>query len=301
MSEIRGGTDETTAFLLLKAPPRSLVRPARICPAMPTHFLDELAVAPASAIPDAVGSLSAMFGDRVGPIVEYEFFRRHAGTHLPRLSDHTQSSIARQVVQLLDGIRPLTLNLSLQAATADAIVIPAALGRDTAWTAFLKRAEMTARTVGFAESVAAGLTGAIHELGDNVIQHSEAPDSGLAAFARSRAGFEYVIADSGIGMLASLRRAPEFRSLRDDLEALPLAMTPGVSRHGRGVGYGYGYRAVLLPLRAAHGVIRLRSGQAVLEMAGIGPQPDHGRCSQRPHHQGVVVSVEISPTASPGG
>lgn len=267
---------------------------------MPAHFLDELAVAPASAIPDAVYSLGTMLGDRVGPIVEYEFFRRHAATHLPPLSDHTQSGIAHQVVRILDGIGLPTVNHSLQAAAADAIAIPAALGRDTAWTAFLKRAEVTARTVGFADSVAAGLAGAIHELADNVIQHSEAPGSGLAAFALAAGAFEYVVADSGIGMLASLRRAPEFRSLRDDLEALPLAVTPGVSRHGRGVGYGYGYRAVFLPLRAAHGMIRLRSGQAVLEIAGAGPRPDQGRCSQRPYHQGVVVSVEISPTASPG-
>lgn len=263
-------------------------------------LLDELAIAPPPAVADVIRLLGSTFGDRVGPIVEYEFFRRNGGMHLPRLSDHTQSNIAHQVVHLLDGVRPATVNHSLQAATADAIAIPAALGRDTAWTAFLKRAEMTARAVGFADSVAAGLAGAIHELADNVIQHSETPDSGLAAFARSASAFEYVVADAGIGMLASLQRAPEFRSLRDDLEALPLAVTPGVSRHGRGVGYGYGYRAVFLPLRAAHGAVRLRSGQAVLEIAGVGPRPDHGRCSQRPYHQGVVVSVEISPTASPG-
>jgi anti-sigma regulatory factor (Ser/Thr protein kinase) len=261
---------------------------------MPAHFLDELAVAPASAVPNAVGSLSMMFADRVGPIVEYEFFRRHGGTHLPRLSDHTQSRIAHQIVNLLDGIKPPTPNHRLQAAAADAIAIPIALGRDTAWTAFVKRLEMTAREVGFGENVAAGLAGAVHELADNVIQHSEAPSSGLVAFARSASMFEYVVADAGIGMLASLRRAPEFASLRDDLEALPLAVTPGVSRHGRGIGYGYGYRAVFLPLKAAHGVIRLRSGRAVLELVGLGPRPDQGRCSQRPHHQGVVVSVEIS-------
>lgn len=264
------------------------------------HFLDELAIAPASAIPGAIGSMGAMLGDRVGPIVEYEFYRRNGGAHLPRLSDHTQSSIAHQVVSLLDGITPSTVNHSLQAAAAGAIAIPAALGRDTAWTAFLKRAEVTARTVGFADSVAAGFAGAIHELADNVIQHSEASGLGLAAFARSASTFEYVVADSGIGMLASLRRAPEFRSLRDDLEALPLAVTPGISRHGRGLGYGYGYRAVFLPLRAAHGMVRVRSGQAVLEIVGVGPRPDQGRCSQRPNHQGVVVSLEISPISSVG-
>lgn len=262
---------------------------------MPAHFLDELAVAPASAIRDAVDSIGTMIGDRVGLIVEYEFFRRHGGSHLPQLSDHTQSSIARKIVQLLDGVTPVAINHSLQAVAADAIGIPSSLGRDTAWTAFLKRSEVTARSIGFAETVAAGIAGAIHELADNVIQHSEAPRSGLVAFAQSPGGFEYVVADAGIGILASLRQAPELRSLRDDLEALPLAVTPGVSRHGRGIGFGYGYRAVFLPLRAAFGIVRLRSGQAVLEVAGDSPRPDEGRCSQRPAHQGVVVSVEITP------
>lgn len=266
---------------------------------MPAHFLDELAVAPLSAIETATTELGAIFGDRVGPIVEYEFYRRNGGTHLPRLSDHTQSRVVHQVSSVLDGNTSSVVNHSLQAVLADVIAIPAELGRDTGWTAFLKRAEMTARSVGFADSVAAGLIGAIHELADNVIQHSEAPSGGIAAFAGTASSFEYVVADAGIGMLASLRRAPEFRSLRDDLEALPLAVTPGVSRHGRGAGYGFGYRAVFLPLKAAHGTVRLRSGQAVLEVTGAGPRPDQGRCSQRPRHQGVVVSVEISPTASP--
>lgn len=268
---------------------------------MPGHFLDELAVASPSAINGAVSSIASAFGDRVGPIVEYEFFRRQSGSpHLPRLSEHSTSPVVWQITQLLNGLRPATGNLNLQPTDFDAIAIPAALGRDTAWTAFLKRAETTARSVSFADSLAAGLAGAIHELADNVIQHSEAPNSGIAAFARLPSGFEYVVADSGIGMLASLRRAPEFRSLRDDLEALPLAVTPGVSRHGRGLGYGYGYRAVFLPLRAAHGTVRLRSGRAVLTIAGIGPGPDQGQCSQRPYHQGVAVSVEISPIAGTG-
>lgn len=268
---------------------------------MPAHFLDELAVAPTSAFNGALRQLGGTFANRVGPIVEYELFRRHNRPELPPLTEHSDSLIVGQISRLLDGQASDSPDLSLQSINVDAIAIPAALGVVTAWTAFVKRAEATARAVGFADSVAAGLAGAIRELADNIIQHSEAPTSGIAAFARTDDRFEYVVADSGIGMLASLRRAPEFRSLRDDMEALPLAVTPGVSRHGRGIGYGYGYRAVFLPLRAAHGAVRLRSGEAVLEMGGFGPRPDQGTCSQRPYHQGVAVSVEISPTASGGG
>lgn len=263
---------------------------------MPAHFLDELAVAPVFVLKGTLRQLGSTFADRVGPIVEYEFFRRHNRPELPALCEHSDSHIVRQIANLLDGQVPDNANLSLQPIGSDVTTIPPALGAVAAWTAFVKRAEATARAVGFSDSVAAGLAGAIRELADNVIQHSDAPTSGVAAFARTADCFEYVVADSGIGMLASLRRTPEFRSLRDDLEALPLAVTPGMSRHGRGVGYGYGYRAVFLPLRAASGSVRLRSGAAVLQMVGVGLRPDQGRCSQRPYHQGVVVSVKISPT-----
>lgn len=262
---------------------------------IPIHILDELAVAPASDLTGALHDFGRVLGERVGAIVEYELCRRNDRHELPAISDCSPSRIAGKISRILDGYAPRETNLSLQPIHADAISIPPSLGADPAWTAFVKRAGVTARNVGFSDSVAAGLAGAIRELADNVIQHSEAPTSAIAAFSRTADHFEYVVADSGIGMLASLRRAPEFRSLRDDLEALPLAITPGMSRHGRGVGYGYGYRAVFLPLRAASGSVRLRSGGAVLQLSGIGPRPDQGRCSQRPYHQGVVVTVRISP------
>ena len=262
---------------------------------MPAHFLDELAVAPVSAFGRAQHDIGRIFADRVGAIVEYEHYRRNNRPELPPLAEYSSSPITGQISGLLDGHVPAQPNLSLQPIHADAITIPQGLGAVPAWTAFVKRAEATARDVGFADSVAAGLAGAIRELADNIFQHAESLTSGIAAFARNPDRFEYVVADSGIGMLASLRKASEFRSIRDDLEALPLAVTPGVSRHGRGVGYGYGYRAVFLPLRAANGSVRLRSGKAVLQIVGSGPRPDQGMCSQRPYHHGVVVTVEIFP------
>lgn len=259
---------------------------------MAVHFVDELADAPVSVIERALEDSAHRFAEHVGAIIEYELYRRNNRPELPPLAKHSQSPTTGQISNLLDGCAPAQPNLSLQPMRVDAMIIPPDLGANVAWTAFVKRADATARNMGLADSVAAGLAGAIGELADNVVQHSETPSLGIAAFARGADRFEYVVADSGIGMLASLRRASEFRSLRDDLEALPLAVTPGVSRRGRGVGYGYGYRAVFLPLRAASGSIRLRSGAAVLQMVGLGLQPDQGRCSQRPFHQGVTVIVE---------
>lgn len=261
---------------------------------MPTHFLDELAIASTSAVVNAVKEIARVVPSRIGTLVEYELQRTLIRHDLPRLSSHSDSLMVSRIEQLVAGGAGMC-STSLKPISEDAMRIPLSLGDEPAWTAFVKRAELTARELGLTEMVAAGLAGAIGELADNVLQHSEAAPTGIAAFARSTDRFEYVIADAGIGMLSSLRKTPEFAALRDDLEALPLAITPGISRRGRNSGFGYGYRAVFSPLRAASGSVRLRSGRAVLQVSGNGPQPDQARCSQRPDHRGVVVAVEIFP------
>ena len=134
-------------------------------------------------------------------------------------------------------------------------------------------------------------------MADNMVQHSEAIDSGIAAFARSDNLFEYVVGDAGIGLLQSLKKAPEFRSLRDDIEALPLAVTPGVSRRGRRDWVWLWLWRSVSPIKAASGTVRLRSGRAVIQMSGVTDMPDRGQCSQRPDHQGVVVAVELTPNS----
>ena len=222
-------------------------------------------------------------------------FRRHSRPELPTLRSYFNGPLLSRICHIVEGQNAIFPNLSLQPTLADAIAIPTELGKDVTWTAFTKRAEASAKIVGFSDIVAAGLAGAIHEMADNIMQHSEAKNSGIAVFKNSGDQFEYVVGDAGIGMLASLKQASEFTALRDDLEALPLAVLPGVSRFGRGSGRGYGFRAVFMPLRGGFGAVRLRSGTAVLEMVGQTVQSDQGKCSQRAGHQGVVVSVQMSP------
>jgi len=258
------------------------------------NLLDDLSDAPISTVRDVLHNKSPGFR-QITEMIEYEFFRRGSRPELPPLIEFSPAVPAHQIQKAMDDRKINLYRLSLQPIPIDFTAIPRELSAIPAWTAFVKRAEVTAREVGFANEVAAGIAGAIQELADNVVRHSEVPDSGMAGFANSNGTFEYIIADAGVGMLQSLRNAPEFASLRDDLEALPLAITPGVSRFGRGSGFGYGFRAVFLPLRAAVGKIRLRSGSAVLSVEGSSIRPDLARCSQRPHHQGVVVSVTISP------
>jgi len=256
-------------------------------------------MAPRNVVNDRGREIARSVTTHIGTVVEYELQRLHNRPELPRLTEHADSAIAARIEALATGT-PGPRVLSLQSIDEDAVLIPHVLSQDPGWTAFVKRAEVTARGIGIAGHVAAAIAGAILELADNVMQHSEAPTTGIAAFSRLNGHFEYVVADSGIGMLRSLRRAPEFESLRDDLEALPLAITSGVSRRGRGSGFGYGYRQIFAPLRAASGSIRLRSGRAVLHVSGFMATPDQAQCSQRPDHQGVVVAGAIHPNGTVG-
>jgi hypothetical protein len=70
---------------------------------------------------------------------------------------------------------------------------------------FLRRLQDAAVQAGFTPQVAKGLTGAFLEMTDNVLIHSQNAGSGIAGYRWSRDCFEYVVADAGIGVLASLR------------------------------------------------------------------------------------------------
>jgi hypothetical protein len=258
------------------------------------HFFDKLAMASPETLKVVQPDFGRVADDGLGAVVEYEFLRRNRRSDLPSLSDVSDSAAVRVVTEVLDGSKPRRPHASLRPEAVEAVRISGAFSMGLEWRAFIARMQIAARRAGFASSVAEALAGAVGELADNVLQHSESEETGIAAFAQGDAVFEYVVADCGIGMLASLRRNEEYRGLRDDMEALPLAVSAGVSRYGQRSGRGYGYRAVFLPLRAADGVVRLRSGSAVVEVASKGPGDDSGVCSQRPFHPGVTVAARLS-------
>lgn len=81
---------------------------------------------------------------------------------------------------------------------------------------------------------------AVNEITDNVLVHSESPIGGLvqiATFERYRKRVQFVVADAGIGVPASLRSGrPEIGS---DAEALDCAIREGVTRDVK-IGQGNG-------------------------------------------------------------
>jgi hypothetical protein len=80
------------------------------------------------------------------------------------------------------------------------------------WTSWLSRAQAAAERAGFGKPIAHGFIGAILELEGNVEEHSERASTGIVGYRREDDEFEFVVADRGVGLLASLRTSIEFRT-----------------------------------------------------------------------------------------
>jgi hypothetical protein len=81
---------------------------------------------------------------------------------------------------------------------------------------------------------------AVNELTDNVLVHAESPVGGLvqvSTFAKYRKRVQFVVADAGIGIPASLR--PGHPEINSDTEALDCAIREGVTRNPS-IGQGNG-------------------------------------------------------------
>jgi hypothetical protein len=91
-------------------------------------------------------------------------------------------------------------------------------------------ARRAAEASGLSVDTAQLLTAAIKEMESNVHEHSAFAASGLLAFQAKLGCFEFVVADSGDGILATLREALEFQDLDDHGRALHAALQEGVSR-----------------------------------------------------------------------
>jgi hypothetical protein len=68
---------------------------------------------------------------------------------------------------------------------------------------------------GLPKPLAAGIVGAMGELRDNLCCHSRRAETDIAAYAATAGAFEMVVADAGIGVLASLRECADYAQLED--------------------------------------------------------------------------------------
>ena len=144
--------------------------------------------------------------------------------------------------------------------------------------------------------VIAGLEWSINEITDNVLNHAECEQGGIAQVAtyeRSRrVGFG--VADSGRGILASLREGHP--GLRSDEEAIDEAMKVGITRNPD-AGQGNGIAGALRIATMSGGSFAVTSGLAQIE-AWIDPvtgRPNSNvrKRKQSEQIQGTVVSAEL--------
>lgn len=246
---------------------------------------DDLLWAAQSGNLSTFGQVNVERSGRLGPLIEMLMARREN----PALFAHVRFaapfvSVVENALDcgLIEGsgyaARQGAFPLTRFAETGD--------GSDQ-WALWRSRAEQAAIAVGFAKPLAAAIIGAMGELQDNVFRHSRRPETGLVAFAATQAAFEIVVADAGVGVLASLRESPDYSDVVDAGAALRVAVEDGQSRFGRASGAGFGMGQMFRALANHDGELRFRSGDHALTVRG--------------HSPSLQGSVELSHKARLGG
>lgn len=162
---------------------------------------------------------------------------------------------------------------------------------EATWIGFGLAAQQAAVSVGFPRKVAAQLVGALGEMQSNIYEHSGVPATGVVVFKARPGGFEFVVTDRGVGVLDSLRSCSEYAHLTDHGDALRLALTDGVSRHGLGSNHGKGFRQLFIGLANLNGALRFRSGDHALTIDTHGPSLMRAKLAEKPEISGFFVSV----------
>jgi len=161
-----------------------------------------------------------------------------------------------------------------------------------AWTDFVMRIKRAAVSAGFSDDHAAKLAAAIVEFYNNVIDHSVDIASAYVSYAASHGRFEFSVADFGIGVLASLRTNPAYKSLSDSGSALELALGEGVSRHYEEDGHGFGFRPLFVGLANISRYMRFRSGDYGRDLVRNKDGSIDARTTQLAHIPGFVCHVQ---------
>jgi hypothetical protein len=162
------------------------------------------------------------------------------------------------------------------------------------WNVFGVEAHKAALAAGLPARIVWRLMGAMGEIRDNLMEHSEAAATGVVVFCSSPGSFEFVVSDSGIGALASLRSHTDYVHLRDEGDALQCALSDGESRFGRAAGRGTGFSQLFKSLALLNASLRFRSGDHALTVEGVSPTLVNARVAIKPPAIGFTTSVRCA-------
>lgn len=159
---------------------------------------------------------------------------------------------------------------------------------------FLSRFAAAVRRAGYPEFGQA-VSGILQDLADNIPQHSKIGDAmrkvcGLAAYSVNTHRLSFVVADDGVGVLASLRTSREWNHLKSDRDAL-LAVARDHASRREDQGEGQGYKALFTVLARFNGLVRMRSNTGIFELRGALDQLNPSG-AVGPHIPGLQLTVE---------
>jgi len=258
-------------------------------------FVEDLARASLINKIDAAPHLRRCRAGRIGPLLELLSFHR-AGL-LP-MGELGSNSILHTLKQTLSPARAgcaVLANGSVDQlgfiVTNRDVTSENQAEADIHWVYFCTKAQEAAE-LSMPRRTARGLIAAMMELEDNIHLHSQRWHDGVVGFRGTAADFEFVVADSGIGILQSLRASPAYQHLVGAGEAIQVALQDGNSRLNHEMpGHGYGFRDLFVGLANLNGYLRFRSDDHAFVIDGMSPSLMQGKLWQQARLQGLVASV----------
>lgn len=258
-------------------------------------LLDDLALARERRGSAVLSHLRQVTAQRLGPLVELCIIDRMHDRAMPALTALARSPAADVLQAVVAGGNGASAHYFGDASIKLGAALTARDPRQedpVSWVQFCRKAQEAAEFAGLPKALTQGLIGALRELETNIHEHSGQAQDGVVAFRGTPAEFEFVIADSGIGVLAGLRSAARYASLRDAGTALQTALANGQSRLlDEDPGRGYGFNELFVNLANLNGELRFRSDDHALTIDGSGPALPQARLAQKARLQGFVISV----------
>ena len=228
---------------------------------------------------------------RLGPLVELGM-ASSTGRHGPLLRGPLlDSSTHADLRAALAGTQDVWFDHDRRRGLMRTVFDPLNPNHDVTRVAFFMSVRVAAGAIGFPAAVAQSLAAAIKEMESNVHEHSANACTGLLAYYAAPTHFEFVATDSGVGILETLRQAPEFRSLTDHGRAMHAALQEGNSKFGRAANRGNGFHDLFIGLANLNADLRFRSGDHALTISGANPDLKKARLDQKAFFQGFLVSV----------
>jgi len=261
--------------------------------------VDDLVAAHARGKLARVPAGTAFAPSSVGPLIELSF-EASTGRYGPLIESRWLDPVTQADLRsALRGTENVWLDGTQRRGFLRTVFDPLQARDDPARTQFLMAARKSAEAVGFAAATAQSLAAAIREIESNVHEHSGKAATGIIVFQAQSSDFEFVVADGGVGILATLRETPEFKHLSDHGRALHAALQEGVSRYGRSADHGNGFRDLFRGLADLNADLRFRSGDHALTISGR-PDLRQAVLAQKAPFQGFLASVRCHQPAPSG-